>query len=73
MSETADLQKLRFQNPYALYRMARNARVLKDPTGSFWLITRYDDVDAILKDRRFGKKALPGTAQTPTLSRTCSS
>ena len=41
--------------------MARNARVLRDPTSSFWLITRYDDVDAILKDKRFGKKALPGT------------
>jgi cytochrome P450 len=41
--------------------MARAARVMRDPTGSFWLITRYDDVDAILKDKRFGKKALPGT------------
>ena len=57
----ADPLEHRFRNPYALYAMARNARVLRDPTSSFWLITRYDDVDAILKDKRFGKKALPGT------------
>jgi cytochrome P450 len=61
MATPADAMKQRFQNPYPLYQMARAARVMRDPTDSFWLITRYDDVDAILKDKRFGKKALPGT------------
>ena len=49
-----------FQNPYASYEAARAARLFKDERG-VWYAARYDDVDAILKDRRFGKKALPGT------------
>ena len=49
-----------FQDPYASYAAARQARLFKDARG-VWYAATYDDVDAILRDRRFGKKALPGT------------
>jgi cytochrome P450 len=49
-----------FQDPYAGYALARAQRLFKDPRG-IWYAARYEDVDAILADRRFGKKAPPGT------------
>lgn len=49
-----------FQNPYPGYAFAREQRIFRDGRG-LWYATRYEDVDAILKDRRFGKKAPPGT------------
>jgi cytochrome P450 len=43
------------RNPYPTFHQLRsNAPIFKTPLG-FWLATRYDDVNAILKDRRFGK------------------
>src|SRR5262249_16761539 len=60
MDEQAALMKRHFQNPYASYAMVRGQRLFKDARG-VWYVGHYDDVDAILKDRRFGKKALPGT------------
>jgi cytochrome P450 len=58
----SDLDSMRahFQDPYRSYGAAREARLFKDQRG-IWYAARYDDVDSILKDRRFGKKALPGT------------
>ena len=42
-------------DPYPLYRRLREtAPVFKTPQG-LWLITRYDDVQFALRDRRFGK------------------
>lgn len=42
-------------DPYPFYRRLREtAPVLKTPQG-FWLITRYDDVGFVLRDKRFGK------------------
>lgn len=51
-----------FQDPYASYATLRQARLWKDARG-VWYAATYDDVDAILRDRRFGKKAVPGTEQ----------
>jgi cytochrome P450 len=43
------------RNPYPAYHQLRNlAPIFKTPVG-FWLATRYDDVNAILRDKRFGK------------------
>jgi len=60
MDQQTELMRRHFQNPYASYPMARAQRLFKDARG-IWYAGRYEDVDAILKDRRFGKKALPGT------------
>jgi cytochrome P450 len=55
-----DSMRAHFQDPYRSYDAAREARLFKDQRG-IWYAARYDDVDLILKDRRFGKKALAGT------------
>src|SRR5262245_43156402 len=60
MDEQTALMRRHFQNPYANYAMVRGQRLFKDARG-VWYVGHYDDVDAILKDKRFGKKALPGT------------
>ncbi len=60
MDEQTAMMRRHFQNPYASYPIARTQRLFKDARG-IWYAGRYEDVDAILKDRRFGKKALPGT------------
>jgi cytochrome P450 len=60
MDEQAESMKRHFQNPYASYAMVRGQRLFKDARG-VWYVGHYDDVDAILKDKRFGKKALAGT------------
>ena len=60
MDDQTAMMRRHFQNPYASYPMARAQRLFKDARG-IWYAGRYEDVDAILKDRRFGKKALPGT------------
>jgi cytochrome P450 len=42
-------------DPYPFYRRLREtAPVFKTPMG-FWLITRYDDIAFVLRDKRFGK------------------
>lgn len=42
-------------DPYPFYRKLREAApVLKTPQG-FWLVTRYEDVSFVLRDKRFGK------------------
>ena len=42
-------------DPYPFYhRLRAAAPVFKTPLG-FWLLTRYDDISAALRDRRFGK------------------
>lgn len=42
-------------DPYPFYRRLREAApVFKTPQG-FWLVTRYDDVSHVLRDRKFGK------------------
>ena len=60
MDDQAALMRRHFQNPYANYAMTRAQRLFKDARG-IWYVGRYEDVDAILRDKRFGKKALPGT------------
>src|ERR1044072_2938401 len=60
MDDQAELLKRHFQNPYESYALARAQLLFKAARG-IWYVGRYDDVDAILKDKRFGKKALPGT------------
>ena len=47
-----------FKNPYAAYPQAREARLFQ--RDGAWYAARYEDVDFILKDRRFGKQAPPG-------------
>ncbi len=54
-------QKQFFVNPYPVYEMARNARAIWDEELGFWRVTRFSDIDSILKDHRFGKIAPPGT------------
>src|SRR5471030_1540838 len=42
-------------DPYPFYhRLRETAPVFKTPMG-FWLLSRYDDIAASLRDRRFGK------------------
>jgi len=42
-------------DPYPFYhRLRETAPVFKTPMG-FWLLTRFDDVSLVLRDRRFGK------------------
>ena len=60
MDDQAALMRRHFQNPYANYAMTRAQRLFKDARG-IWYVGRYEDVDSILRDKRFGKKALPGT------------
>lgn len=69
MDDQAALMRRHFQNPYPNYAMTRAQRLFKDARG-IWYVARYEDVDAILKDKRFGKKALPGTEhRLPVLQR----
>ena len=56
--EGADMRAF-FQDPYGPYAFARQARVFKN--GGVWYAARYEDVDWILKDRRFGKQPPAGT------------
>lgn len=55
------------QNPHALYKTMRENDPVTLAIGPvsgnrFWFFTRYDDVQAVLKDQRFGKdtRRLPG-------------
>ncbi|MGD8418006.1 MAG: cytochrome P450 [Pseudomonadales bacterium] len=59
MSEsTADLAG-HFANPYPAYAQVREQRLVRDPRGA-WYVARHEDVDLVLKDRRFGKQPPPG-------------
>jgi cytochrome P450 len=62
MTDTAETMRTFFQDPYAAYHGARTQRVFRGPQG-VWYAARYADVDAILSDKRFGKKSPPGTEQ----------
>jgi len=43
------------QDPWPLYRRFQDeAPVHPDPRGGAWLVTRWDDCDQVLRDRRFG-------------------
>lgn len=52
-----------FEDPYPELAQLRQRPVLWDEQFGFWRITRFVDVDAILKDKRFAKNAPPGTEQ----------
>jgi cytochrome P450 len=46
-------------NPYPAYaRMREEAPVLYDDTTDHWLVSRYQDVNRLLRDRRFGRTYL---------------
>lgn len=49
-----------FANPYTAYQQLRTKPVVWDAEFGFWRITRYEDVDAILRDKRFAKNPPPG-------------
>ena len=53
-----DLQSF-FKDPYGTYALVRQARLVK--RDGVWYAARYEDIDFILKDRRFGKQPPPGT------------
>src|SRR4051794_41768327 len=43
-------------DPYDVYReLRRDAPVLYDEATDHWLVSRYEDVNALLRDRRFGR------------------
>ena len=43
-------------NPYPVYtRLREEHPLLYDEATDHWLVSRYDDVDALLRDRRFGR------------------
>ena len=43
-------------DPYDVYReLRRDSPVLYDEATDHWLVSRYDDVNALLRDRRFGR------------------
>ncbi|MYE84207.1 MAG: cytochrome P450 [Gammaproteobacteria bacterium] len=56
--EGADLRTF-FKDPYGPYAFARQARVFRND--GVWYAARYEDVDWILKDRRFGKQPPAGS------------
>jgi cytochrome P450 len=60
MNDVDEVMHSHFQDPYFGYALARAQRLFKDPRG-IWYAARYEDVDTILADRRFGKKSPPGT------------
>ncbi|HET9311121.1 MAG TPA: cytochrome P450 [Actinomycetota bacterium] len=45
-------------DPYPVYERLRRAPILYDPETEHWLVTRYDDVNSLLRDRRFGRTYL---------------
>ncbi|MBI4261790.1 MAG: cytochrome P450 [Actinobacteria bacterium] len=46
-------------NPYPVYRVLRDRfPVLHDDDTDHWLVSRYEDVNALLRDRRFGRTYL---------------
>ncbi|MEZ5557645.1 MAG: TonB-dependent receptor [Pseudomonadales bacterium] len=49
-----------FRDPYPSYEPIRAQRLTRDALG-IWYAGRYEDVDFILKDRRFGKQPPAGT------------
>jgi len=59
-SNATDELAARFRNPYPTYETIRQQRMIKDGQGA-WFAGRFEDVDFILKDRRFGKQPPPGT------------
>ena len=60
IAKNPDLLKQYLKDPYPLHEMVRQQRLIQDGQG-IWYVGRYEDVDAILKDKRFGKQPLPGT------------
>ena len=56
--EGADLRTF-FKDPYGPYAFARQARIFQND--GVWYAARFEDVDWILKDRRFGKQPPPGS------------
>lgn len=54
------------QNPYPTYRalLAENPTFFHDASG-MWCFSRHADVDAILRDRRFGRAALKNPPENP--------
>lgn len=58
MFENLDLKSF-FRDPYGAYALARESRLFKHDGA--WYASRYQDIDFILKDRRFGKQPPPGT------------
>jgi len=46
-------------DPYPVYeRLRALAPIVHDPNTEHWLVTRYDDVSSLLRDRRFGRTYL---------------
>jgi len=41
------------KNPYPIYHMLRTASPILQPEAGMWVLTRYDDGDAVLLDKRF--------------------
>ena len=60
ITQNPELLKQYLRNPYPLHAMVRQQRLVQDWAGA-WYVGRYEDVDAILKDKRFGKRPPPGT------------
>ncbi|MEO1289819.1 MAG: cytochrome P450 [Chloroflexota bacterium] len=53
------------QNPYPYYQQLRDAPIHYREDWQFWLISRYADVNALLRDKRLGREPLPSTIQSP--------
>lgn len=49
-----------FADPYPAYAQVREHRLIRDQRGA-WYVAGYEDVEFVLKDRRFGKQPPPGT------------
>src|ERR1700722_12324403 len=51
-------------NPYPLFRRLRHEdRVHQDPAERGWIVSRYDDVEKVLADRRFSAQRIPTARQ----------
>ncbi len=58
-----------FIDPYPAYAQLREKALAWDSESGFWLVNRYEDVDAILRDNRFAKNPPPGTEHRAPIDR----
>jgi cytochrome P450 len=68
VSEQEETLSAHFRNPYPAYEAIRRERLTRDEQG-IWYAARFEDVDFILNDRRFGKQPPPGTEGNPSTTR----
>ena len=68
-------------DPYPFYKRLREKEPVHQSPMGFWVLTRYDDCVAVLRDQRFGREEFQqmltsvygDETEKPTLPRSCTS